>query len=82
MAQNDKPVAIIIGVAGMDEDQLQLSTSDQFWKLIAKRRGQKTIDRAELERRLDSRCEQQPARIAATTPAIAETKPDYETGND
>ena len=82
MTQNDKPVAIVIGVAGMDEEQLQLSTSDQFWKLIAKRRGQRIIDRAELERRVDSRSEQQPARIATTTLAIAEPKPDNETGND
>ena len=82
MTQNGKLVAILTGVAGMDEEQLQLSTSDKFWKLIAKRRGQKTIYRAELERRLDNGSEQQSARITATTPAIAESKPDYETGND
>jgi HSP20 family molecular chaperone IbpA len=55
ITQNDKPVAIIIGVAGMDEDQLKLSTSDKFWKLMAERRGQKTIGRAELEQRLKHR---------------------------
>jgi len=55
ITQNDKPVAVIIGVAGMDEEQLQLSTSNKFWKLMAERRGQKTIGRAELERRLKRR---------------------------
>ena len=55
MTQNDKPVAVIIGIAGMDDEQLQLSTSDQFWRLITERRGQKTINRAELERRLEKR---------------------------
>ena len=78
MTQNDKLMAVIIGVAAMDEEQVQLSTSDQFWELIAIRREQKTIDRAELERRLDSRSEPQPARISITTPAIAEPKADYD----
>ena len=55
ITQNDKPVEVIIGVAGMDEEQLQLSTSDKFWKLMAERRGQKTIGRAELEQRLRHR---------------------------
>ncbi len=55
ITQNDKPVAVIIGVAGMDEEQLQLSTSDKFWKLMAERREQKTIGRAELEQRLRRR---------------------------
>jgi antitoxin (DNA-binding transcriptional repressor) of toxin-antitoxin stability system len=54
IAQNDKPVAVIIGVAGMDAEQLRLSTSDKFWKLMAERCGQKTIGRAELEHRLQS----------------------------
>jgi len=55
ITQNDKPVAIIIGVAGMDAEQLRLSASDKFWKLMAERRGQKTIGRAELEQRLKRR---------------------------
>lgn len=50
-----KPVAVIIGVAGMDEEQLRLSANDKFWKLMAERRGQKTIGRAELEQRLRRR---------------------------
>lgn len=55
ITQNDKPVAVIIGVAGMDEEQLHLSTSNKFWKLMVERRGQKTIGRAELEQRLKHR---------------------------
>jgi len=55
ITQDDKPVAVIIGVAGMDEEQLQLSTSNKFWKLMAERRRQKTIGRAELEQRLKHR---------------------------
>ena len=40
---------------GMDEEQLQLGSSDKFWKLVGKWRKEKTISRAELERRLNNK---------------------------
>jgi len=49
ITRNGKPVALIIGVEGMDEEQLQLGSSDKFWRLVAERRIQKTMTRAELE---------------------------------
>jgi len=52
LTRNGKPVALIIGVEGMDEEQLQLGSSDKFWRLIAERRGQKTLSRAEIEQRI------------------------------
>lgn len=48
-----KPVAIMVGVEGMDQEQIELGGSDRFWKLIARRRKQKTMSRADLERRLN-----------------------------
>ena len=39
----------------IDVEQLELESSDKFWKLIQERRTQKSISRAELERRLDNR---------------------------
>ena len=47
-----KPVAVLVGVHGMDLEQIELGQSDQFWKLIQRRRGQRTISRKELEKRL------------------------------
>ncbi|MCE7987717.1 MAG: hypothetical protein DYG89_41670 [Caldilinea sp. CFX5] len=38
-----------------DEEQLHLAQSDSFWQLMTKRRSQKSISRAELERRLTMR---------------------------
>jgi hypothetical protein len=38
----------------MDEEQLQLGTGEEFWQLIATRRSQRTISRAELELRLSA----------------------------
>lgn len=49
-----RPVALIIGVEGMDPEQLELGSSDKFWKLIAKRRRQKRISRANLDRKLNA----------------------------
>ena len=50
ITRDGRPVAIVVGVAGLDEDQLQLGASDKFWQLITMRRKQPTVSRAELER--------------------------------
>ncbi len=52
---NGKPVALVIGVEGMDEEQVQLASNDRFWALITQRRAQKTISRAELEQKISGR---------------------------
>lgn len=48
-----KPVALIVGVEGLDKEQLELGTSDKFWKLIRERRSQGTMSRAELDERIN-----------------------------
>jgi len=53
VTRKGKPVALVLGVEGMDEEQLQLGSSEKFWKLIEARRRQKTISRRELEKTLD-----------------------------
>jgi antitoxin (DNA-binding transcriptional repressor) of toxin-antitoxin stability system len=53
VTRKGKPVALVLGVEGMDEEQLQLASSEKFWKLIEERRRQKTIGREELENTLD-----------------------------
>jgi hypothetical protein len=50
--RNRKPVALIVGVEGLNREQLELGSSDKFWRLIEQRRNQKTISRTELERRI------------------------------
>jgi hypothetical protein len=55
ITRNGKPLALMVSVEGMDEEQLQLGSSDKFWKLVEKWRKEKTISRAELERRLNSK---------------------------
>ena len=53
ITRKGKPVALIVGIEGMDEEQLQLGASDKFWEFIAERRTQKTLSRAELEQKID-----------------------------
>jgi len=38
----------------MDEEQLQLGSSDNFWQLIAERRVQTTLTRAQVEQNIES----------------------------
>jgi antitoxin (DNA-binding transcriptional repressor) of toxin-antitoxin stability system len=52
IVRDGKPVALIIGVEGLDQEQLRLGSSDRFWTLIGERRREKTVSRAELEEKL------------------------------
>jgi antitoxin (DNA-binding transcriptional repressor) of toxin-antitoxin stability system len=55
ITRNGKPIALIVGVEGMDEEQLELGSSDKLWTLIEKRRKERTISRPELEQKIDNR---------------------------
>lgn len=47
------PVALVVGVQGLDAEQAQLGASDEFWKLISDRRKEPTLDRSALEKKLN-----------------------------
>ncbi len=49
VTRDGRPVAMVVGLAGLDEEQLQLSASDQFWQLITARRQQPAVARTEVE---------------------------------
>ena len=53
VTRNGKPVALVVGVEGLDAEQIELGTNPTFWKLIARRRRQPTITRAQLEQKID-----------------------------
>jgi len=52
ITRRGKPVALVLGVEGMDLEQLQLGSSDKFWTLMSQRRRQKTVGREKLEEML------------------------------
>jgi len=49
------PVALVVSVQGLDEEQIELGSSDEFWKLVAQRRKEETISRTAMESRLQRR---------------------------
>ncbi|HLJ97745.1 MAG TPA: hypothetical protein VKU02_31580 [Gemmataceae bacterium] len=50
--RNGKPIALLVGVEGMDREQVELGQSDKFWTLIRQRRAQKVLSRAPLEKKI------------------------------
>ena len=52
LTRRGKPVAVLIDVRGLDREQAELGVSDAFWSLIPERRKQRTVNRAELDKRL------------------------------
>lgn len=52
LTKNGKPVVYMVGVQGMDLEQVELGQSDELWSLIEKRRKQEPISRAEFEKRI------------------------------
>ena len=52
VTRNGSPSALIIGVEGKDWESVVLQTSAPFWKMIEKRRGEKTISLSEARKRL------------------------------
>ena len=53
ITRNGKPIALIVNIEGLDEEQLELGSSNTFWELITERRSQPTISRAQLEQTID-----------------------------
>lgn len=53
VTRGGNPVALVVGVQGLDDEQVQLGVSDKFWHLISARRKEKSLDRAALEKRFE-----------------------------
>ncbi len=52
LTKNGKPFVYMVGVEGMDLEQVELGQSDELWTLIQERRKQRPISRAEFEKRI------------------------------
>jgi antitoxin (DNA-binding transcriptional repressor) of toxin-antitoxin stability system len=53
VTRGGNPVALVVGVQGLDDEQVQLGVSDKFWNLISARRKEQSLDRAALEKRFE-----------------------------
>jgi antitoxin (DNA-binding transcriptional repressor) of toxin-antitoxin stability system len=52
LTEGGRPIALLVGVVGLDLEQIEFGHSDEFWKLIRQRRTQKSIGRSQLDERL------------------------------
>ena len=52
ITRGGKPVALVVGVKGLDAEQLELGTNVEFYELVMERRRQRTITREQLEQRI------------------------------
>ncbi len=52
LTRNGKPAALLIGVKGQDWESVVLQTSAPFWKIIEKRRKEKTVPLREIRKRM------------------------------
>ncbi len=52
LTRNGKPIALLVNVEGLDTEQIELGSSDNFWKMMAERRSQFTVSREQLEEQL------------------------------
>jgi len=53
VTRKGKPALVLIGVEGQDWEEVILQNSASFWKMIAKRRQEKTISLQALKKRLN-----------------------------
>ncbi|UCF97366.1 MAG: type II toxin-antitoxin system Phd/YefM family antitoxin [Spirochaetaceae bacterium] len=54
VTRNGKPAALLIGIEGQDWESVFIQANAPFWKLIGKRRKEKTTSLREMRRRLSS----------------------------
>ena len=52
VTRNGKPSALIIGLEGIDWNMLVLESDAEFWKMIQKRRKQRTVPLAKVKAQL------------------------------
>jgi hypothetical protein len=52
LTSHGQPMAMVVGVKGMDQEQLELGSTAKFWNLVQQRRSEASISRSELEARL------------------------------
>jgi len=67
VTKNGQPVLLMLGVKGMDLEQLELCRSAKFWALMRERRTRPAISRKELEDQLAAAQRPNPKKDVAVT---------------
>ena len=53
ITRHGQPTAVLVGVEGRDWEDVLYQTSASFWKMIQRRRKEKTISLREMRKRID-----------------------------
>ena len=53
ITRHGKPAAVLVGVEGRDWEDVLYQTSASFWKMIQRRRKEKTLSFQEMRSRID-----------------------------
>jgi prevent-host-death family protein len=53
ITRNGQPVAIVVDVSNLDQEQVELGADDAFWSMIRERRNEPTVSRTVLEERIN-----------------------------
>lgn len=55
VTRHGRPAAVLVGVEGHDWEDLAFQMNPEFWRMIERRRSQKTVPLAEVRKRLEAR---------------------------
>ena len=67
ISRRGKPCAVLVGIEDYDAEDLELASSEDFWRMIRQRRaGGKSLPIAEVEARLGITTGKSPEKRAAT----------------
>ncbi|MFM9961715.1 MAG: type II toxin-antitoxin system prevent-host-death family antitoxin [Planctomycetaceae bacterium] len=66
LTDRGNPVVVLVGIRELDEEQIELGLSDDFWKMIVERRKQPTISHEEMKRRLGLTSDTKPSPRSST----------------
>ena len=74
ITRNGKPLALVVGAAGLDTEQLELGSNPAFWELITQRRRQRSITRVQLEGKIRQPAKRPPQAAQGVAPDTAARK--------
>jgi len=74
ITRDGKPVALVVGVEGLDAEQVELGSSSKFWELINHRRQQTALTREQLEQKIGESGDRRPDTRQVTTVGRSSTR--------
>jgi prevent-host-death family protein len=67
ISRRGKPCAVLVGIESYDGEDLELATSEEFWRMIGERRAVgKSIPLADVEKRLGVTAKKSPPKPTAS----------------